>query len=123
MLFFDLFTLSQYQSDELVRMNAVEQIAGQIEPHGDYDVQLEAILSLTNVLTHDNEMAIDRCRVAGLNLRSKLNEILQQCEDKPECMEINEFSQILLERLFGDSTLGNSLKTKHKLVDDEQAER
>lgn len=99
-------------------MNAMDQIAGQVEARVDYCAQLEATLSLINVLTTDNQFAIDRCRPAGLNLYTKLKDIRRQGGDKPECQEINEFSQILLERLFDDTSFANASNAKEKLLDD-----
>lgn len=86
-----------------MKLNAVEQIAGQIEPHGDFDVQLEATLSLMNILT-DNQQATFRCRESGLNLQTKLKDIIRLCDDKPECLEIVEFSHSLMDKLFVTTT-------------------
>lgn len=110
-------------AEELVELHAVEQIANHIEPRGNYDVQLEASLTLLNILTEDNLLATCRSRVDGLNLRSKLAEILRQCGDKPECLEINEFSQILLQRLFNETKSNSAGNLKTNLLDDDHAER
>lgn len=102
-------------------MNAVEHIAAQIKPEGNYNAHLEATLSLLNELTTENDSATHQCRVAGLNLQTKFKEIIRLCDDKPECLEMIQYSVALLESLFDDRSFGP--EGNDKLVDEEPAER
>lgn len=68
----------------------------------DYDVKLETTLSALNILTECNA-AVVRCQEPHLNLNNILNEITQISVGRSECLEIVEYSQCILEKVFNSN--------------------
>lgn len=89
--------------DELIKLKVIDFILPTIQPKPEYDILLETALSALCQFTENNEAA-SRCQSPEFTLRSQLDEIIQIAGDKPECQETVEYSEILLQRLFGSKT-------------------
>lgn len=85
--------------DELLKLKVIEQIVPTIELHTEYNMRLETTLSLLCQFTEISD-AIVRCQAPELSLKQTLEEIIRLAEDKPECRETIEYSQLLLQRIF-----------------------
>lgn len=89
--------------DELIKLKVIDFLLPIIQPKPEYDIALETVLSALCLFTENNEAA-SRCQSSKLNLRSQLDEIIQIAGDKPECKETVQYSQVLLNRLFGSQS-------------------
>lgn len=84
--------------DEFVKLKAVEQIIELLRPASKFDVRLEATLCAMNILT-ENVEAASRCRESHLNVRSTLQDIIKEANNKPEC-QVRVFCDDVKEILF-----------------------
>lgn len=71
-------------ADEFVKLKATEQVIVLLRPSSGYDVQLEASLTVLNILT-ENVEAVSLCRESHLNVRSILQEIIKTAGGRAEC--------------------------------------
>lgn len=72
--------------DELVKLDAINRVAGTIEPKDKYDTRLEQTLAALDALVETDE-AIKRCRGSNTsaNLKLKLEKVISLGEGKDEC--------------------------------------
>lgn len=84
---------------DLIKLNVFKIITPLIQPTTEYNDCLETLLSLLCCLTEQPE-TVKQYLEGGNNLAVILAEIVKLGNDKPECKEIVEYSQTLLENLF-----------------------
>lgn len=71
--------------DEFIKLNAVERVVAAVRPSKQFEPKLETALSTLNVLTECDE-GIRRCQEPGLQLKEKLELILNLNNGKEECL-------------------------------------
>ncbi|EAT47053.1 AAEL001800-PA [Aedes aegypti] len=91
--------------DEFIKLNAVERVVAAVRPSKQFEPKLETALSTLNVLTECDE-GIRRCQEPGLQLKEKLELILNLNNGKEECLEQIEYANTLLKRCFSDDNCG-----------------
>lgn len=87
---------------EFINLKVVEHIIELLKPVDEYDVSVETALSVLCMLT-DSTDAINRCQTSELNLKQTIDSIIELADDKPECREIVEYAQILLQKVFNST--------------------
>lgn len=80
--------------DELVKLNVIEKVIGNIEPKDEYDTKLEQALAALISLIESRD-AVKRCQNEKLKLRATLEKIMSLGEGKEECQVSNPFRLIL----------------------------
>lgn len=86
--------------DELIKLNAVEQIVCTITPSAEYDVSLETSLSILCSLTQ-NDQAIIRCKETNSNFRQTLDEVIELGQGNDGCLETLEYAKTLKDTIYG----------------------
>lgn len=84
---------------EFIKLKVIEHIIELLKPVDEYDVSVETALSVLCMLI-DSPDAINRCQTSELNLKRTIDCIIALAGDKPECREIVEYAQILLQKIF-----------------------